>query len=404
MNKPTRLRRWLSRLTTIAIALAVVGGGLRGALRRKPLGVRVVSVDRGPVRDVVTSSTAGEIAGELHATVRAEVGAQVAAVRHRRGERVRRGELVVVLSDTDLTARLAQARAALPAQQGQLEQAKARVATLERQAARARMLVERGAGAAQASEDADNLLREAREALRAQSGVLDEGHAAVRVAQVALERTRLAAPFDGLLVDVLPDPGEELTPGAPAFEIIDDSRLHVDASVDEADAARVAVGQPAVLTLDALPGRRIPGRLSKIAPALRRDLKGARTLPVEVEVTDPAGAMAAGLKPGMSTNVEIVVTEKASTVWLPTNVIVSRGVKRTVYQVAERDESGARRVLAGLLGLPLRLHQARVVEVKVGLANWERTEIVSGVEPGATVVSTLNVKGLEDGAAVKVEN
>jgi HlyD family secretion protein len=157
----------------------------------------------------------------------------------------------------------------------------------------------------------------------------------------------------------------------------------VNASIDEADAARVAVGQPAELKLDALPGQRIPGKLVRVAPALHRDLKGARTLPVEVEVTDPRAAAAAGLKPGMSANVEIVVVEKADVVFLPTNVIVGRGVRRTVYRV-----DGGR---------------AQQVEVKVGLANWERTEILDGVRVGDSVVATLSVKGLEDGAPVKVE-
>src|SRR5204863_5293348 len=140
------------------------------------------------------------------------------------------------------------------------------------------------------SEDAENLLQEARQASRTQSIAVEQALAALKITQVAVERSRLTAPFDGLLVEVGPDPGEELTPGAPAFEIIDDGRLHVDAAVDEADAARVAPGQEAQLTLDALPGRKIAGRIARIAPAVRKDLKGARTLAVEVEVSDPKAA------------------------------------------------------------------------------------------------------------------
>jgi HlyD family secretion protein len=378
-----RVRRWAGWLFFLG-GLAVAGKlGLPRLVARKPLDVKAARVERGTVRDVVTSSSAGEVAPERHATVRAEIGARVGVVKFRRGDRVHHGALVVALDDADLAARLAQARAALPAQLAQIDQAKARVATLERQAQRAQLLVERGAGAAQASEDAANLLREAKEALRAQAGLVEQSQAAVRVAQVALEKTRLTAPFDGLLAELYPDPGEEMTPATPAFEIIDDSRLHVNATVDEADAARVALGQYAELTLDALPGVRIPGRLSRVAPALRKDPKGSRTLGIEVEVKDAREALAAGLKPGMSANVEVVVVEKPDVVYLPTNVIIGRGLKRTVYRV----DGGV----------------AHQVAVEVGLGNWERTEILRGVQPGDRVVSSLSVKGLEDGAPIRIE-
>ena len=321
-------RRRLVRLLIIAAVGVGVAVGAPRLTRRKPLQVKAVPVESGSVRDVVTSSTAGEIAPERRATVRGEIGARVTAVRKRRGDRCNRGDVVIALEDADFSARLHQARSALPALDAQLDQAKARVTTLERQAQRARLLVERGAGVAQVAEDAENLLLEARQGLRVQAALREQSEAAIRVASVALEKTRLTAPFDGLLVEVVPDPGEELTPGAPAFEIIDDTRLHVDASVDEADAARLAVGQDAALTLDALPGRRVPGRVARIAPALRRDSKGSRTLAIDVEVTDVKSALAAGLKPGMSANVEIVIAEKPAVAFLPTNVIVGRGVAR----------------------------------------------------------------------------
>jgi HlyD family secretion protein len=378
MKALKRLGRWVVVLGVIAGVLALIGR----LTKPPPIEVKTVAVERGAVREVATSSTAGDVVAERRASVRAELGARVVDVKHKRGDRVKRGEPIVLLDAADLEARLAQARASLEGARAGIDQAKARVVTLERQADRARTLAERGAGTAQLSEDAANLLAEAKEGVRQQSANLATAEAAVKVAAVARGRAELTAPFDGLLVDVDPDPGDELTPGALAFEIIDDTRLHVDAAVDEADAARVREGQEAALTLDALPGKRIAGRVTRIAPAIRRDQKGARTLPIEVEVSDPKAAAADGIKPGMSANVEIVLAEKPDVVWLPTHVIVGRGVKRTVYRVADGKVSR--------------------VEVEVGLANWERSEIVRGVLPGEKVVATLNVKGLDDGVLVKV--
>jgi HlyD family secretion protein len=203
----------------------------------------------------------------------------------------------------------------------------------------------------------------------------------VRVARVARGKAEIDAPFDGVITDLKLDPGEELSPGAPVFEIIDDGKLYVEASIDEADVGRVRTGQPATLTLDALPGKTIPSRVSRIGPAVRKDLKGARTLPIDVDVVDPKGAMAVGLKSGMSADVEIIVAEKPDVASLPTNVIIGRGAKRNVYKVVD--------------GF------ARLTPVEVGLSNWDRTEVASGLSVGDEVVATLNFKELEDGVPVK---
>ncbi len=383
------LRKWIVRLVVVG---AVVGGlgGVARLLRRPPVPVKWVSVERGMVRDVVTSSSAGEIAPEKRASVRAEIPARVIAVRHRRGERVKQGDSIIVCDAADLDARLAQARASLQAATAQLQQAKARVTTLGRQAERARMLSDRGAGTAQVLDDANNLVAEAREAERAAQGALSQAQAAIKVAEVARQKSVLTAPFDGILVDVSVDVGETLVPGVPPFEIIDDHRLHVDAAVDEADASRVAIGQPALLTLDALPGKKIAGRVSHVAPAVRHDLKGARMLPIEVEVADVAAALGTGLRVGMSTNVEIVVAEKQNVAWLPTHVIVGRGTKRTVYRLPS--DSGSPKIVS-----------VEEIAVEVGVSNWDRAEILSGLQPGDRVVANLNAAGLSNGASVKIE-
>ena len=381
---PRAARKKRSPWPTRIVLLAVAGVGLAllpRALQKPPLTVKTVKVERTTVRDEVSSSTAGEVVPRRHATVRAELGARVLDVKRDRGDRVKKGEVIVLLDGADLDARVAQAAATIEANHAQMGQAEARAQAAGRAAERAHSLAEKGAGTAQLSEDSLLQKREADEAVRAAKGMIAQAEAALRVARVARGKAELTAPFDGLLVEVSPDPGEELSPGAPVFEIIDDSKLHVDAAIDEADVARVRVGQPATLKLDALPGNLVKGVLSKVGPAVRKDLKGARTLPIEVDVVDVAAATNAGLRSGMSANVEIRVAEKADVVSLPTNVIVGRGTKRTVFVI----DNGV----------------ARVRQVEVGLSNWDRSEILSGLKVGDEIVATLNIKELEDGKPVK---
>jgi HlyD family secretion protein len=368
---------WVIAAALMAAAVVLVPR----ALKKKPLLVKSVKVERTLVRDVVASSTAGEVVPARKATVRAELGARVIGKKHERGDRVKRGEPVIVLDAADLEARVAQASATVAANAAQVAQAQARVVAMRRTAERAKNLAARGAGTAQLSEDTEASLHEAEEAAKAAEGMRAQAEAALRVARVSRGKAEIDAPFDGVLVELKLDPGEELSPGAPVFEIIDDTKLYVEASVDEADVSRVRSGQPATLTLDALPGQTIAAVVSRIGPAVRKDLKGARTLPIDVDVKDAKAAMAVGLKSGMSADVEIIVAEKPDVPSLPTNVIIGRGAKRNVYKIVDG--------------------HAKLTAIEVGLSNWDRTEILSGVAVGDEVVATLNMKELEDGAAVK---
>ncbi len=372
-----RLTGWLVVLALVGVAVAL----LPRAFRKKPLAVKSAHVERLTVRDVVASSTAGEVVPLKRATVRAELGARVVAVKHERGDRVKRGEPIVILDAADLEARVSQAQATVAANTAQLGQAQARLSAAQRTAERAKGLAAHGAGTAQLSEDSEAQVREAIEAAHASDSLRAQAEAALRVARVARLKAEIDAPFDGLISDLKLDPGEELSPGAAVFEIIDDGKLYVEASVDEADVARVRTGQPATLTLDALPGHSIAAVVSRIGPAVRKDLKGARTLPIDVDVKDPAAAMRDGLKSGMSADVEIIVAEKPDVASLPTNVIIGRGAKRNVYKIVDG--------------------HAKLTPIEVGLSNWDRTEIASGLSVGDEVVATLNSKELEDGVPVK---
>jgi HlyD family secretion protein len=378
-----RGRRLLFRLAIVAAVAVALYFGQR-LLPRKSLPVRVVRSAVGPVRDVVSSSSAGEVTPKVLALVRGEISGRILAVHGERGSRVKRGEPLVTIDPTDLDARVRQAQAALDASIAQRAQSAARLKTLKMQAQRAQLLAQRGAGTKQLSDDADAAVAEAEIAIRTAESQRAQAFAAWQIATVQRSRAGLLAPFDGVLTEISVSVGDSLTPAAPVVQIMDDSRLHVDAMVDEADAARVRVGEAAELRLDALPERTFLGQVVRVDPMIKRDLKGARTLTVEVEVAGVEAARAAGLKPGMSANVDIIVAEKPQVLAVPSNVIVGRGVSRFVY-VVEPSGSG---------------HRLRKQPIVVGLSNWDRSEVLSGLTADALVVSSLNEKGLEDGVLV----
>ncbi len=383
--KPSRRFAWIGRVVVI-LTLIVGVVVARRLWPEQPLRIRAAAVSAGKVRDVVSSATAGEVAPENRATLRAELGGQVVAVSKRRGDRVSKSELVVRIDPTDLEVKLRQAQAAVSTAEAQVQQAAARVETIKRQSDRAQKLLAGGAGTAQVSEDAAAALLEASRALQTASSQREQAQAQLLAARVARSKVDLGAPFDGLLTDVHVQLGDSVAPGAPVLQIIDDSRLHVDATIDEADVARVRPGQSAELHLDALPERNIAGKVVRTDPSVKRDLKGARTLTVEVEVTDLGLARAAGLLPGMSANVEILVAEKSGVLTVASNHIVGRGLNRFVYALVPEG----------------RYHRVRKRPIEVGISNWERSEVVKGVVAGELVAASLNEKGLDDGVLVQV--
>jgi HlyD family secretion protein len=127
--------------------------------------------------------------------------------------------------------------------------------------------------------------------------------AALETARVAIDRSEVRAPFAGTVGAVLVRTGELVAPGQPLVTLGDLSTLWVETTdLDEIDVARVAVGQQAALTFDALPERVFTGRVTRISPMAEPGAGGVNyTVIVELEDLDPA------IRWGMTAFVDIEV-------------------------------------------------------------------------------------------------
>jgi HlyD family secretion protein len=94
-----------------------------------------------------------------------------------------------------------------------------------------------------------------------------QARATLEGAQLSLEQAGLRAPFDGLVAELHVTSGEMASAGLPAITLIDASRFRTVVRVDEIDVGRLAEGQAAEVTLDALPDAQISGTVERIAPA-----------------------------------------------------------------------------------------------------------------------------------------
>jgi HlyD family secretion protein len=370
------LRRLLIALAVVALLALVVWR----VTRPDPIPVRAATIDRGRVERTVANTRAGTVNACRRARLAPPSGGAIAALPVREGDRVKAGQVLLELWNEDSAA---QARMAVEQSRSvvlRAEEVCVSAATSAREAERARKL---HADGLLPDEQLDRALSSAttlRAACKAARADVQQGEARVAAARATLTRT----PFAGVIARITGEVGEFTTPSPPgiptppAVDLIDDSCLYVSAPIDEVDVARVRVGQPAYITIDALPGQRFAGRVRRIAPYVLDLEKQARTVDVEVEFVNPEDLKA--LLAGYSADAEIVLDVRENVSRVPTQALLEGG-----------------RVLVISEG---RLHER---QLRTGLANWQYTEVLSGVQPGDAIVLSVERQGLLPGARVVIE-
>src|SRR5690349_1591386 len=148
--------------------------------------------------------------------------------------------------------------------------------------------------------------------------------------------------------------------------------------MDEVDTGRLSAGLVVRVTLDAFPGQSYPARVARLAPYVSDVEQQNRTQEVEVELED--AAFASTLLPGLSADVEIVLGVRENALRVPSSALLEGG-----------------RVLVLADGA---LSERRV---RVGVRNWDWTEVLEGLEPGERVVTTLEREKVAPGARARDE-
>jgi len=380
----------MKRPPTGLIASFLVVAGLAAATwylqRPRPVAVRVQAVEKGSVEETVANTRAGTVKPCRRARLSPGTGGQISHLKVKKGDRVKTGTLLIELWNQDL-----QAQIALNDAESETAAASARAACLQAQVSRReanRLLRLRKSGAV--SEDAvDKAVTEA----EAQQAGCDAGRSKARVSsarilvtRAKLERTRLKAPFDGIVAEISGELNEYVTPSPPGIptppviDLIDDSCFYVTAPIDEVDAPRVRLQQQTRVTLDAFDKRRFPGHVRRVGAYVLDREKQARSVEVEVEFEQPKAIHR--LLAGYSADVEIILQARRDVLRIPTEAVI--GEDKVLVLLTDED-----------------ILQQR--GIRTGLSNWDYTEILSGLVAGEQVVITVDRDGVEDGAPAREE-
>lgn len=376
------------RLLLVALIAAAIVGGFKYLTRPKPLQITIATVDAGPVETTVANTRAGSVAACRRAKVAPITGGRIASLPVKKGQRVQAGALLLSLWNDDLVAREKLAQEQMVTAQSRVTEACQLATAAASEARQSRQLRDKGFISEERVVRAEAQSSSSQASCASARAQVNEARARIDSARADTRRTTLVAPFDGIVAEINGEVGEYLTPSPPgiptlpAVDLIDDSCLYVTAPIDEVDAARLKVGLPGRITLDAWRGKHFTGKVRRIAPYVLALEKQARTVEVDVEFDDPKAVQREGqLLVGYSADIEVVTETRGDALRIPTGALMPGGKVLRVNGESRLEE----------------------VKVETGLANWEFTEIKSGLTKGDRVVTSLDREGIKPGARVDIE-
>lgn len=198
--------------------------------------------------------------------------------------------------------------------------------------------------------------------LKAAQASVDQARAGRDLAQAQIDNAIIRAPFDGIVTHVDYDQGSFAPAGKTVLGVADTSELRVKLNIDETDIAQVKTGQDASIGLDAYPGETLSARVTDVAATATTNQGVVNYI---VTVTLNQGSVP--VKIGMTANANVVVTKLDNVLMVPNRAIRASNSKRLV---TVQNADG----------------KTQEVEVKLGMANDQETEVVSGLSEGQQVL------------------
>ncbi|HYE01327.1 MAG TPA: efflux RND transporter periplasmic adaptor subunit [Alphaproteobacteria bacterium] len=343
------------RLAPLAAALAVLLSGPALAAAQEPSAIAPLPEEQALIVEVTPAikgnavrrlKALGTVAANNAVVVRPEIDGQVAKILFADGSAVKAGTPLVELDRALLQAELDGVRAALGLAQAEAE--------------RARELLARGAGTARARDEAEATLRSAQ--------------ARLRLAQAELDKTRLDAPFDGVLGLRAISPGDYVAAGQALVNLEQLTPIKVEFRVPERFLPSLGTGMQVQVRSDSWPGEAFAATVRAIDPKIDRASRS-----VAVQAVAPNADLR--LRPGQFATVELRLDERRDAVFVPERAVQPEGDEVVVY----REQEG---------GYAVR------VPIRPGLRIANHVEVLGGVKPGDRLV-VLGPQRLQHGMRIR---
>jgi multidrug efflux system membrane fusion protein len=322
--------------------------------------VKTAKVENAPM--AATFRATGSLEGVREAVVNSETNGRIVAVNANNGARVGAGAAIVTVDNELKAIAVQQADAARLAAEAALEKAKL-------DEARTTELSKTGAATKSQCELASLQVKSSEAQLKAMQSQES-------LAKRQLSDATIKAPFAGVVAMRYVNLGELLKPGDKTATLVDDSKMKLKINIGELDLPAINIGDPVVITVDAITGKTFDGKITTIAD--KADM--ARSYTVEVELNNPNHE----LKSGMFARAEIKREADRNVPTVPATAVIYNGTRTQAYVV---DDKGV----------------AHLKGIKIGVTTADRAEIVEGLQSTDAVV-TFGQSQLKDGVKVRIQN
>jgi len=341
------------------------GGGIA-------LTVDTTVVARKDIVDFIT--VVGNLIGEATVDVTPRVGGRIDAVIVKLGDRVTKGQLIAKMEDRDITEQVHQAEANLEVNRATATQRESDLQVARTTLDRIQTAYDKQLQSKQSLEDAQARYNSALGAVSVAKAQASQTQARIDELKITLANTSILSPVDGFVGRRNLDPGAFAGTNTVIVSVVDISTVRLVANLVEKDFRRVTAGVDAQVEVDAFPGERFRGKVSRMAPVFD---PATRTAAMEIEVPNPGFR----LKPGMYARVQLAAERRMNALVVPRNAVVDIEGQRGVYTVDGQT--------------------ARFTVIHTGLAEGDDVEVLDGIAEGTRVV-TVGALALKDGDKITV--
>lgn len=422
----------------VVVVLAIVGFSVQQS-QKNVVEVQIGKVERRDLSSTVTAS--GEIKPKTFVNISANSFGRILKLYVHEGERVKRGQMLAQLENVQSASDVAAMRSSLEATRTDAVAADAGFARAKADAERTKLDWERAEGLykqgliPKSQYDSSNAAYASAAAALAQTkaqresaqGRVGQARATLTGASDRLSKTSYVAPFDGVITNLPVREGENVVigiqnaPGSTLMTIADLSVITAEVKVDETDIVNVKLGQPAEVTIDAIPNKVFAGKVTEIGNnAIIRSTgistqqttvgsQEAKDFKVVVTLDNPPE----NLRPGLSTTAKVTTATKTGILAIPIQALTIRS-EDELKTASEKDKGSVQAApktgdkkkeeIQGVFVVGAD-KKAKFVKVETGITGTTDIEVVSGLKDGDEIVtgSYKVLRTLRNGAGVKKE-
>lgn len=367
-------KRWIIVAAVATILIAILGASILKE-SKQGLDVEVAPVKKGDVAPTVTAD--GIVTAKNTVNISSQVMGEITAIPFKEGSPVKKGDLLVQINPDTYQRDVVSGRANLDGTQVQAHQAEVTLAQRKLDWDRAQDLYNKQIFSVQQRDDAKLAYDQAGLAAKSSLALVEQARAAYQRAQDYLAKTTMRSPINGVVTAVNAKEGETAMMGTMNIQgtviltVSDLSEIITEVQVDEADFPRLKMGQPVMVTVDALGGKKYDGRVVEIGASAKAGSlstqSNIRQFTVKVAIEKPDDQ----LRPGITARVRLIADKRTGVLRAPLGAI----------RTEEKEGSQSFFVFV------CEKKKAVKKVVKTGLSDDLYTEITDGLKEGDKVVT-----------------